>query len=275
MAAHYRKMISIIHNLLKITEDDISMKKKILIIALWLCIWQFLAVIVQNNILLVGPIETCMTLSKMIMTAVFWQSVLFSFERIMAGFFAGSMAGVLCAVLAYKKPLFGEILAPLVMVFKTVPVASFVILLLIWSGNAYLSLLISMIVVFPILYLNTLSGLQSTDRKLLEMSEIYHMTAWPRIRYIFLPRLYPFLLGGFKLAIGMSWKSGIAAEVIGQPFYSIGNGLYRSKIYLATGEVLAWTIVIIGLSWSFEWIFLLLLKQIDPDRRCRHQGGKI
>ena len=248
------------------------MKKKILIIVLWLFIWQLLSLVVHNNILLVGPAETFQALSAMIKIPEFWKSVIGSFEKITGGFLLGSAAGIFCAVFAYQKPLFGEILEPLVMLLKTVPVASFVILVLIWAGNSNLSFLISMIVAFPILYLNTHSGLQSADQKLLEMAGIYRMAAWPRIRYIFLPEMYPFLLGGFKIAIGMSWKSGVAAEVIGQPLNSLGNGLYQSKIYLATGEVLAWTIVIVGLSWSFEKIFLLLLKLIDPDRRSKSQG---
>ena len=250
------------------------MKKKILIIILWLFIWQFLSFVIHNSILLVGPVETFRALGEMVKTQEFWKSLAASFEKITGGFFLGSAAGIFCAVFAYKKPLFGEILAPLVMLLKTVPVASFVILVLIWEGNANLSFLISMIVAFPILYLNTYSGFQSADQKLLEMAEIYRMTAWPRIRYIYLPELYPFLLGGFKIAIGMSWKSGVAAEVIGQPLNSLGNGLYQSKIYLATGEVLAWTIVIVALSWGFEKLFLLILQLIDPNRKGRRKGEK-
>lgn len=248
------------------------MKKKILIIILWLFIWQFLSFVIHNSILLVGPVEAFHALGEMVKTQEFWKSLAVSFEKITGGFFLGSAAGIFCAVFAYKKPLFGEILAPLVMLLKTVPVASFVILVLIWEGNANLSFLISMIVAFPILYLNTYSGFQSADQKLLEMAEIYRMTAWPRIRYIYLPELYPFLLGGFKIAIGMSWKSGVAAEVIGQPLDSLGNGLYQSKIYLATGEVLAWTIVIVALSWGFEKLFLLVLQLIDPNRKGRRKG---
>ena len=72
----------------------------------------------------------------------------------------------------------------------------------------------------------------------------------------------------------MSWKSGVAAEVIGQPLDSLGNGLYQSKIYLATGEVLAWTIVIVALSWGFEKLFLLVLQLIDPNRKGRRKGEK-
>ena len=59
----------------------------------------------------------------------------------------------------------------------------------------------------------------------------------------------------------MSWKSGVAAEIIGVPSYSIGERLYMAKIYLNTDSLFAWTLVIIVLSLIFEKIFLGLLKK--------------
>ena len=61
------------------------------------------------------------------------------------------------------------------------------------------------------------------------------------------------------MALGICWKSGVAAEVIGLPDGSIGDALYRAKITLSTGELFAWTFVIILLSAAFEKLFLALL----------------
>ena len=60
-------------------------------------------------------------------------------------------------------------------------------------------------------------------------------------------------------SLGICWKSGVAAEVIGLPNGSIGDALYRAKITLSTGELFAWTFVIILLSAGFEKLFLLAL----------------
>ena len=139
---------------------------------------------------------------------------------------------------------------------KAVPVASFVIILLIWAGNRMLSLYISALVALPLLYLNTLSGLKATDPKLLEMATVFHMPTLRRLRFIYLPALFPYLYSAFQTALGMAWKSGVAAEVIGQPLGSMGNGLYNAKIYLETGELLSWTIAIILISYLFERLFL-------------------
>ena len=246
-----------------------SIGKQILIAAGWLVLWQLAAVVIHNPILMAGPIETLKALAGLIGTEEFLQSLLFSFLRIVGGFLAGSAAGIVLAYLASQKTLLKDILAPLVLALKSVPVASFIILALIWFGSKWLSFAISFVVVFPILYLNTLKGMESLDPQLMEMAEVYHMPASSMLRYIALPGVYPFLESGFTLALGMSWKSGVAAELIGQFKLSIGNQLYMDKITLDTAGVLAWTMVIIVVSWTFEKLFMLLVRQM---RRGNHDN---
>ena len=77
----------------------------------------------------------------------------------------------------------------------------------------------------------------------------------------------PFLVSGCKVALGMSWKAGIAAEVIGTPDFSIGEKIYMSKIYLNTAGLFSWTFVVILLSFLFEKGFLFLLKKVAGIKR--------
>ena len=145
--------------------------RKLLIIAFWLLLWQALAFLIHNSILMVGPVETLRSLGAMLRTTMFWQSLAFSFVRIIAGFLIGSALGILLAWESYRRPFLEELLAPFILALKAVPVASFVIILLIWAGNRMLSLYISALVVLPLLYLNTLGGLKATDPKLLLLDE--------------------------------------------------------------------------------------------------------
>ncbi len=233
--------------------------KRIIAIIAWIIIWQLVAVIIHNKILLAGPIETIQTLVRLAGDPIFWQSVAATTGRILLGFLIGSVLGIILGYVAHIQEIAEIFLKPLVLALKSVPVASFVILLLIWFGNRNISLIIVAMVVFPILYTNTLEGLRSTDTKFLEMAKVFRMPKDRVIRYIFLPQLLPFWQGAFKLAIGMSFKSGIAAEVIGQPLGTIGNGLYQAKIYLETGELFAWTIVTVLVAFICERIVTLLL----------------
>ncbi|SFG36332.1 NitT/TauT family transport system permease protein [Oribacterium sp. WCC10] len=233
--------------------------KSIFIVLIWLFVWQLISVTVHNKVLLVGPVETVGALSKMFLTEEYRSSIAFSLMRIIGGFFLGSILGILLAWASYRVKMIEDFLEPAILVLKAVPVASFVILLLIWAGNKILAFYISMLVVLPVLYLNTLGGLKATDVKLLEMAEVFRMPSLRRIRYIYMPSVYPYLRTGLQMALGMAWKSGVAAEVIGQPLGSMGNGLYQAKIYLETAELFAWTISIIFVSFLMEKAVLIVM----------------
>ena len=234
--------------------------KKIGIIGFWLLLWQFGAAMINNHILLVSPADTLHALSTLVISDDFWGSIWFSFARISLGFFIAFFIGLLTGTMAYWKPIIDEFLAPPIHFMKSIPVASFVILALIWTGSENLSVFISFIVVYPMIHVNTLAGLHSTDPKLLEMAKVFQVPIWRQAMSIYRVSLYPYLASAMKTALGMGFKSGIAAEVIGVPEGSIGEGLYLSKIYLSTAELFAWTLVIICVSVLFEHVFLLLLR---------------
>lgn len=240
--------------------------QRALMILLWICLWQAAAFGVGNRILLAGPIQVFKELVSLLPQKAFWLSILMSFQKISAGFLAAFFAGILMGRLAFSLPALKEFLAPAMAFVKSVPVASFVILALIWAGSKNLSVLISFLVVFPIIYTNTIAGLDSTDKDLLEMAQVFGIKGWRKFAGLYWPALLPYLLSGCKIALGMSWKSGIAAEVIGVPEHTIGEQLYLSKIYLDTAGLLAWTLVIIAISTAFEKLFLSLLNQTGKGR---------
>ncbi len=235
--------------------------RKIIIIICWLVVWQFISLCVGNHILLVGPVETVLTLGRLLIKKGFWGACLGSCLRILSGFVTGMFIGIVLAVCSARHPLLEEILAPVMTLIKAVPVASFVVIFLIWWGSAQLAAVISFCIVLPNLYINTLEGIKSTDKQLLEMARVFELPAWNRFFYIYRPAVKPFLDSGIMLAAGMSWKSGVAAEVIGLPAHAIGEQLYMSKIYLDTAGVLAWTLITILLSSAFERAVLYLWKQ--------------
>ena len=232
--------------------------KKATVIVFWLLVWQALAVAVHNAVLVVSPWETLVRLTSLFQDKSFFMAVGMSLLRIGAGFLAGFLTGMVLAAAANHFSLLEHVLSPLMSLLKAVPVASFVVLLLIWWGSSFLAVAICFLVVLPNIYINTLEGLKSTDEELLEMSSVFRLPFSTRFFYIYRPALQPFLISGLKLALGMCWKSGIAAEVIGTPIPSIGGQMYLSKIYLDTAGVFAWTAVIIAISVVFEWLFLFL-----------------
>lgn len=115
--------------------------------------------------------------------------------------------------------------------------------------------------VVPIVYTNILQGIHSTDEKLLEMAQVFGISGYKKLMAIYIPAVFPHFMSAISLGLGLCWKAGIAAEVIGKPTGSIGGKLYEAKLYLMTKELFAWTIVIIVISILFEKLVIFAIKQ--------------
>ena len=228
-------------------------------LAFWLAVWQLASVVVNQEILLASPGATLRALGELVGTAEFWGSVGTSLGRILAGFFSATVAGVIFAALSARFSAVRSALAPFVQAVKAAPVASFVILVLIWVPSRHLSIIISFLMVFPIIYTNVLKGIAQTDAQLLEMARVFDVRPWRRITHIYVSQALAYFQAGCALALGLCWKSGIAAEVIGLPANSIGEHLYEAKVYLDTPDLFAWTLVIIVISLMFEKVFTAAL----------------
>lgn len=252
-------------------KQGVSEKKKtgrdnrigsILAVLFWLLVWQVLSMQVRNNILVASPAKTCSALAALLKTAEFWKSVGFSFSRIACGFLFGVIFGVLLAVLSAAVRVINYLVTPLLRLIKAVPVASFIILALLWVSSRQLSVLISFLMVLPVVYTNVLQGIRSTDPELLQMADVFFVRAWKRFRYIYLPAVLPHFVSACSVGLGFCFKSGIAAEIIGLPDNSIGEKLYEAKLYLMTGELFAWTAVIVLISFCFEHMFMFVIRRL-------------
>ena len=227
--------------------------------AFWLAVWQCAAMAVGQEVFLVSPVQAGYTLLQLLPQAEFWQRVGFSSGRILLGFGLGVVVSVFLAAAAQAWHAAEVLLAPVLQLVKATPVASFIILALVWVSGKSLSILISFLMVLPVLYGAVRTGLESADPQLLEMARVFRLPLGRRVKAIWLPAVLPAFRQGCSVALGICWKSGVAAEVIGLPDGSIGDALYRAKITLSTGELFAWTFVIIVLSAAFEKLFLALL----------------
>jgi len=236
---------------------------KTLAVVFWLGVWQLLSSLIGQEILIVSPVRAVQTLLSFLTQWDFYRAVLFSFGRILSGFAMGLLSGLILSVIAHRFRAIRILIEPLMHAIKATPVASFVILALIFIRSRQLSVFISFLMVLPIAYTNLLTGLDSADKKLLEMAQVFRVSRMRQIRGIYLYAAYPHLLSACALSLGMCWKSGIAAEVIGLPDGSIGEALYQAKIFFNTPELFAWTLAIIIISLLFEKTVLGLLKRLQ------------
>ena len=221
-------------------------------VAVWLLLWQLASMAVGLPLLLPSPLAVLLRLGQLCTGADFWLTVASSLLRILLGFLLGVLFGTALAGLCWRFRLADALARPLLGVLKSTPVASFIILALVWVKTTWLATVISFIMVLPLIYANVREGIDSADRQLLEMAQVFRLSRRKTFRYCYLPAILPFFLSAVSSALGFAWKSGIAAEVLGRPARAIGSQIYDSKIYLETPDLFAWTLVVILLSVLLE-----------------------
>ena len=221
-------------------------------VAVWLLLWQLASMAVGLPLLLPSPLAVLLRLGQLCTGADFWLTVASSLLRILLGFLLGVLFGTALAGLCWRFRLIDVLARPLLGVLKSTPVASFIILALVWVKTTWLATVISFIMVLPLIYANVREGIDSADRQLLEMAPGFRLSRRKTFRYCYLPAILPFFLSAISSALGFAWKSGIAAEVLGRPARAIGSQIYDSKIYLETPDLFAWTLVVILLSVLLE-----------------------
>ena len=236
--------------------------RNLLALVFWLAVWQGFAAILAKPLLLPGPFEVFVRLAELAVTKDFWYYTAVSLGRIVLGVGAAIVLGLLLAVLCCKSSLIDTLIAPLLVTIKSTPVASFVILVLIWVKRDYVPVLIAGLMVLPIVWANVCAGIRGTDRQLLEMAKIYKLSRTRVLKRIYIPSVMPHFHSACRTALGFGWKSGVAAEVLTVPTHSIGRLIYESKLYLMTTDLFAWTVVVVLLSLLLEKVFLKFL-----DRR--------
>ena len=225
----------------------------------WIAVWFLLSLLVNRELLLPGPIQVLRKLGTMMLTGAFWSSVVLSLLRILGGILSALILGVLLAVLTERSSLAKTLLSPLMLLVRSTPVASFIILALIWLGRDILPLFISALMVLPVVWANVSAGIAGRDPQLLEMAEVYGLSRGRIFRRITLPSVLPHFRAALSSALGLGWKAGIAAEVLTVPKQAIGRMIYESKLYLETTELFAWTLTVILLSFVIERMLLRLV----------------
>ena len=235
---------------------------RILSVVLALVLWQLAALGLHNRLLLVGPIQVALALWRLLGDASTWQAIGFTFQRISLGFLLAFLVALALAAASAASHTVEVLLRPYILAVQSVPVASFIVIALLWLSGEKLGTFLSCLMLLPVLYANALQGLKNADPQLLEMARVFRVPLYRRIPGIYLPALAPSLRSGSRVALGMCWKSGVAAEVIAVTSHSIGGMLYDAKVYLEIGDLFAWTVIIVVISACFEKVFLFLLDRV-------------
>lgn len=242
--------------------------KFIIPLAFWLGVWQVAAILMGYELLLPTPLTVFRTLITLGATTEFWYNAGVSLVRIFGGFFIGMAIGTLCAIVSACTPWAHLILGSGIKVIRAIPVASFIVLVLLWSSTTMVPVIVGALMVIPVLWGNVYRGIVETSPQLLEAARAYRFSPWKKIRLVYIPSVMPYFASAANTALGLAWKAGVAAEVICQPQFAIGTRMYRAKITLETPDIFAWTILVVVLSLLLEHLLNRGLRGVVRGMKC-------
>lgn len=227
--------------------------------AFWLGGWQLAAMGVDshlkgkgNELLMPYPATVFSSLVELMGEMDFLISVCSSLGRIVLGLVIGAAAGTILAGLTCASRWADRLLSPAIRVLRATPVASFILLVVLWTGKNFVPVVIAALMVIPVVWGNLSQGIRETDPQLLELARAYRFSRWKTIRLIYLPCLKPYFASAITTATGLAWKSGVAAEVLCLPNSAMGTQIFNTKYYLEIPDLFAWTAVVVTLSLLLE-----------------------
>jgi NitT/TauT family transport system permease protein len=258
-------------------QGSFNRKKRLLrwaaIMAAWIAIWQAVYLGVGQDVLFASPGQVVARLTQLVLLRDFWMTVGASLGRILAGLSLGIAAGVALAILTSSSSLISDFFKPLIGMIQSTPVTSFIVLAMLWISRGRVPVFISFLSVLPVIWANVSEGIRRRDRRLLEMASVFRMKRITRLRLVDTPQVLPYFMAAFNSALGLAWKAGITAEVIGNPRFSIGGQIYSAKIYLETVDLFVWTAVLIMISALLEKAFRRLVRKVADLMHIRGETG--
>nr|WP_157885448.1 ABC transporter permease subunit [Ndongobacter massiliensis] len=228
----------------------------------WILLWAIAARAMNNPVFFPGPIAVFRRFFSLLGEPSFSSILCASTMRILLGFLLGQALGVGLAIPAAHFSWLEHLLTPPLLLLRSAPVASLVLFALFWVSGRALGVLLVLAMVLPIFYNTLLEGLRAVDPALLEMGHVFRVRKTHLIRGIYVPQIFPYYQAAAQIAMGLSWKVGTAAEVIGQIRGSIGAQLYQSKIYLELTDLCAWTLWILVSAYVWGTLNRLLLSHL-------------
>lgn len=145
-----------------------------------------------------------------------------SLVRNLTGFAIGSVLGIAFGLLLGLSPLAARIAGPSFHAAKQIAVLAWIPIISVWFGFAETAKVVFVAVAaFVPVALNTIEGVASAPKALVEVSDMLTFSRWQRIRRVYLPSALPSILTGIHLGLIYAWLATVAAEY----FMTVGPGI--------------------------------------------------
>lgn len=225
------------------------MKHKINLAILLLLLYQLLAVIVNQEVIIPYPIDVATRMFQMLTDYSFYETLLITLSHVVIVIFISLILAFLLAYVCYKKPIIEEYVSPVLSMIQAIPNVSFVIIVLVWTSSLMTVYIVLFLVIFPLLFNNNLAGFKSIDKDLCDVILLYHPSMYDKFIKVYLPLIKPSFLSGLKSAISLGVKVSVMAEVLAGLPYGVGKAIIYCRNDFDMAGIFAWTL----------WLIIMIL----------------
>lgn len=212
--------------------------------------WQIAAFFI-HDIILASPVKAFSALLKMSLTSRFQEAFVESVFRMIAGIGIGGIVGFIFGVFAGLNERVKYLLEPIRWMVMSISPVIVVVIAMLWFGlGTKMVVVISAFLLAPIVYVNTMKGIEMVDDNIIEMTEVYKFSLMQKLLHVYLPALTGPLAAAMTIVITTGTRMIVLAEILGTNS-GIGYELSLARSELNTPELYAWvlvTLIIVGVA---------------------------
>lgn len=215
-----------------------------------------------NPTILPPPQRIWAAFLELLTTGQLAMNVPISIYRVLSGFLIGSaFAIVLGALVGWFRPM-EYIFEPIIEALRPVPPLAYIPLIIIWVGiGDPSSILVISLSAFLTCVVSVASGMRQVPRTYVEAAETLGASRLTVFRTVAIPSAIPYIFTGLRIAIGASWTTLVAAELVGAQT-GLGVILQNGRRYFRTDNVIVGILIVGILAFTMDLAARYAQKQL-------------
>ena len=232
-------------------------------LAMIILVWLFSSLHINNALVLPTISQVFNSLKTILSTSKSYLIIFNTFLKLVFTMIISLVIAIILAILSIFSLKFEKFIKPMIVIFKTIPIVSIIILLLVFLGNSKSPYVVTLLVVLPIMYESLLTGFKNINPEILDDVKTISNLNLSVFRTIYIPLIFQYLMMGLTQSFGLGLKVMIMGEFIAQPNNTIGYIMQLERSNLNTPAILAWTIILIIIILVIELILNKITKALE------------
>ncbi|TNE71076.1 MAG: ABC transporter permease subunit [Gammaproteobacteria bacterium] len=223
-------------------------------------IWGVIASTLQSP-LLPTPVEVLDALVRESGSGALWHHLGATLARVAVAFVLAMLLGTFIGIAMGRSTATNALFDPLLVLLLNLPALVTIILMYVWFGLVEVAAVMAVVInKVPNVAVTVREGARSLDRRLEDMATVYQFSRWQRLRDVWLPQLFPYLMAATRGGLALIWKIVLVVELLGRSS-GVGFQLHMAFQVFDVASILAYSLAFIAVVQLIELAVLQPLER--------------